>query len=44
MASEIEALPDRAGYVKLALRAAWSLVRFEYFELEKRAEAFRPRD
>lgn len=30
MASEIEALPDRAGYLKFASRAAWTLVRFEY--------------
>ncbi len=37
MASEIEALPDRAGYLKFASRPAWTLVRFEYFEIGKRA-------
>jgi hypothetical protein len=40
MASEIEALPDRAGYLKFASRAAWTLVRFEYFEVERGADSF----
>jgi type IV secretory pathway TraG/TraD family ATPase VirD4 len=38
MASEIEALPDRTGYLKFASRPAWTLVGFEYFERESRAE------
>lgn len=42
MASEIEALPDRAGFVKFASRPAWSFVAFDYFDLDKRAEPFEP--
>lgn len=32
MASEIEALPDRTGYLKFASRPSWTLVCFKYFE------------
>ena len=42
MASEIEALPDRVGYLKFASRAAWTLVEFEYFSAESKAKAFVP--
>ena len=42
MASEIEALPDRKGFVKFASRPAWSFVAFDYFDLDKRAEPFEP--
>ena len=42
MASEIEALPDRKGFVKFASRPAWSFVAFDYFDLAKRAEPFEP--
>ena len=38
MASEIEALPDRKGFVKFASRPAWSFVAFDYFDLDKRAD------
>ena len=31
MASEIEALPDRAGFVKFASAAAWNWVEFPYY-------------
>ena len=40
MASEIEALPDRVGYLKFASRAAWVRVGFEYFDVERRAEPY----
>lgn len=42
MASEIEALPDRAGFVKFASRPAWSFVDFAYFDLDQRAAPFEP--
>jgi hypothetical protein len=32
MAPEIEALPDRTGYLKFASRPSWVHVGFEYFE------------
>lgn len=35
MASEIEALPDRVGYLKFASRPGWVFVRFEYFEVAR---------
>lgn len=31
MSSEIEALPDRVGYLKFASRPGWVRVGFEYF-------------
>ena len=37
MASEIEALPDQAGFVKFASSAAWNFVQFPYYELAPRA-------
>ena len=40
MASEIEALPDRAGFVKFASGAAWNFVKFDYFDIDERAEPF----
>lgn len=40
MASEIEALPDRVGYLKFASGAAWNKVSFAYYEVEQRAAAF----
>ena len=40
MASEIEALPDRVGYLKFASGAAWNKVSFTYYEVEQRAAAF----
>ena len=40
MASEIEALADRVGYLKFASGAAWNRVRFAYYQLEPRAAAF----
>ncbi|MCE2660458.1 MAG: type IV secretion system DNA-binding domain-containing protein, partial [Rubrivivax sp.] len=40
MASEIEALPDRVGYLKFASRPAWTLVGFEYFEPDGRVKVF----
>ena len=42
MASEIEALPDRAGFVKFASGAAWNFVQSDYFDIDKRAEPFEP--
>ena len=42
MASEIEALPDRKGFVKFASGAAWNFVQFDYFDIDKRAEPFEP--
>lgn len=40
MASEIEALKDRMGFVKFASRPAWTFVAFPYFEVQARAEGF----
>jgi hypothetical protein len=40
MASEIEVLPDRVGYLKFASAAAWNKVSFAYYEVEQRAAAF----
>lgn len=40
MASEIEALPDRAGFVKFASGAAWNFVQFPYYEVAARAAPF----
>lgn len=40
MPSEIEALPEQAGYLKFASRAAWTRVAFGYFEGERKAELF----
>jgi type IV secretory pathway TraG/TraD family ATPase VirD4 len=42
MAAEIEQLPDRAGYLKLASDPAWMRVRFPLYELPKVAEPFVP--
>ena len=42
MASEIEALPDRKGFVKFASGAVWNFVQFDYFDIYKRAEPFQP--
>ncbi len=42
MASEIEALPDRAGFVKFASGAAWNFVNFAYFDVKQQAESFEP--
>ena len=42
MASELEALPDRAGFVKFASRAAWNFVNFAYFDVKQQAEPFEP--
>ena len=33
MASEIEALLDRTGYLKFASLPSWTVVRFKYFQL-----------
>ena len=30
---EIEALPDRAGFVKFASAAAWNFVQFAYYDV-----------
>ena len=38
MASEIEALPDRAGFVKFASAAAWNFVQFPYYDVASRTE------
>jgi hypothetical protein len=38
MASEIEALPDRVGYLKFASRPSWVRVGFEYFDVERRVQ------
>ena len=38
MASEIEALPDRAGFVKFASSAAWNFVRFPYYDVAPGSE------
>ena len=40
MASEIEALPDRAGFVKFASGGVWNFVRFAYFDVKQQAEPF----
>ena len=42
MASEIEQLPDRTGYLKFASQPAWMRVDFPYYEIPKIAEPFRP--
>ena len=38
MASEIEALPDRQGFVKFASGAAWDKVNFAYLDVKQQAE------
>ena len=38
MASEIEALPDRAGFVEFSSAAAWNWVEFPYYDVAPRAE------
>ena len=40
MASEIEALPDRAGYLKLASVPAWTKVEFPVYDVKVRQNAF----
>jgi len=40
--SEIEQLPDRAGFLKFASQPAWMKVRFPLYELPKVAEPFVP--
>ena len=42
MASEIEVLPDRTGYLKFASRALRTLVGFEYFGVRARMISFSP--
>jgi type IV secretory pathway TraG/TraD family ATPase VirD4 len=42
MASEIEQLPDRAGFLKLPSHPAWMYVGFPVYELPKVAESFVP--
>jgi Type IV secretion-system coupling protein DNA-binding domain len=42
MASEIEQLPDRAGFLKLPSHPAWMSVGFPVYELPKVAEPFVP--
>ena len=37
MASEIEALPDQAGFVKFASSAAWNWGKFAYYDVVPRA-------
>lgn len=38
MASEVEALPHRAGFVKFASAAAWNFVQFPYYDVAPRSE------
>ena len=40
MASEIEALPDRAGYLKLASEPVWMKVEFPVYDLPTGAKPF----
>lgn len=40
MASEIEALPDRVGYLKFASGAAWHLVQLPFYVVLQQAAAF----
>ncbi len=40
LASEIEALSDRQGFVKFASGAAWNFVNFAYFDVKQQAEPF----
>ena len=40
MASEIEALSDRQGFMKFASGAAWNFVNFAYFDVKQQAEPF----
>jgi type IV secretion system coupling TraD/TrwB family protein len=40
MASEIEALPDRAGYLKLASEPVWMKVEFPIYDLPTSAKPF----
>jgi len=42
MASEIEQLPDRAGFVKVASQPGWMRVSFPVYELPKTADPFVP--
>ena len=43
LASEIEALPDRTGFLKFASGAAWNLVQFAYYEVPIKAAPSAPR-
>ena len=40
MDSEIEALPDRAGYLKLASVPAWMKVEFPVYDMRAAQKAF----
>ncbi|MDP9014742.1 MAG: type IV secretion system DNA-binding domain-containing protein [Pseudomonadota bacterium] len=40
LASEIEQLPDRTGFLKLASQPAWMKVQFPYYDVPKVAEPF----
>jgi hypothetical protein len=42
LAAEIEQLPDRAGFLKIASQPAWMRVQFPVYDLPKVAEPFRP--
>jgi type IV secretory pathway TraG/TraD family ATPase VirD4 len=42
LAAEIEQLPDRAGFLKIASQPAWMRVSFPVYDLPKVAEPFRP--
>lgn len=42
MAAEIEQLPDRAGYLKVASHPAWAKVHFPIHQLPKVAESYQP--
>ncbi len=42
MASQIEQLPDRAGFLKIASQPAWMQVRFPVYDLPKVADLFVP--
>jgi hypothetical protein len=42
LASEIEQLPDRAAFLKIASQPAWWRVSFPVYDIPKVAEPFRP--
>jgi len=42
MPSDIEQLPDRAGFLKIASQPAWMRVSFPVYDIPKVAEPFRP--
>ena len=42
MATEIEQLPDRTGFLKFASQPGWMRVGFPVYKIEKRAAAFVP--